>query len=88
MAQRQKARAALLDELKDVDACIMTGGTNIMHFTGLPSIALPMCMGTDGAPLGVVLYGADQRRLLAAAQVIERYCPGVPAPCLTAKNGV
>ena len=88
MAQRQKARAALLDELKDVDACIMTGGTNIMHFTGLPSIALPMCMGTDGAPLGVVLYGADQRRLLAAAQVIERYCPGVPAPCLAVENGV
>ena len=88
MAERQKARAALLEELKDVDACIMTGGTNIMHFTGLPSIALPMCMRTDGVPLGVILYGTDERRLLAAAQVIERYCPGVSAPCLTAKNSV
>ena len=33
MAERQKARVALLAELKDVDACIMTGDTNAMHFT-------------------------------------------------------
>ena len=82
MAERQKARAALLEELKDVDACIMTGGSNIMHFTGLPSIALPMCMGEDGVPLGVILYGAEERRLLAAALVIQRYCPGSQPPRL------
>ena len=82
MAERQKARAALLEELKDVDACIMTGGTNIMHFTGLPSIALPMCMGEDGVPLGIILYGAEERRLLAAALVIQRYCPGSQPPHL------
>ena len=82
MAERQKARAALLEELKDVDACIMTGGTNIMHFTGLPSIALPMCMGEDGVPLGIILYGAEERRLLAAALVIQRYCSGSRAPHL------
>ena len=82
MAERQKARAALLEELKDVDACIMTGGTNIMHFTGLPSIALPMCMGEDGVPLGIILYGAEERRLLAAALVIQRCCPGSQPPRL------
>ena len=82
MAERQKARVALLEELKDVDACIMTGGTNIMHFTGLPSIALPMCMGEDGVPLGIILYGAEERRLLAAALVIQRYCPGSQPPRL------
>ena len=82
MAERQKARAALREELKDVDACIMTGGTNIMHFTGLPSIALPMCMGEDGVPLGIILYGAEERRLLAAALVIQRYCPGSQPPRL------
>ena len=82
MAERQKARAALREELKDVDACIMTGGINIMHFTGLPSIALPMCMGEDGVPLGIILYGAEERRLLAAALVIQRYCPGSQPPRL------
>ena len=82
MAERQKARAALWEELKDVDACIMTGGTNIMHFTGLSSIALPMCMGEDGVPLGIILYGAEERRLLAAALVIQRYCPGSQPPRL------
>ncbi len=82
LAERAKTRAALLEELKNVDACIMTGDTNIMHFTGLPSIALPLCMGEDGVPRGIILYGADERRLLAAAQVIERYCPGAQPPHL------
>ncbi len=88
MTLREQTRQALMAELGDKDACLMVGGTNIMHFAGLPSIALPLCMGEDGAPRGIILYGVDERRLLAAAQVIERYCPGVPAPCLAAKNGV
>ena len=77
IAERQKARAALLTELQDVDACIMTGDTNIMHFTGLPSIALPLTLASDGTPRGIALYGTDEKRLLAAAKVVERYCPGV-----------
>ena len=81
MAERQKARADLWEELKEVDACIMTGDTNIMHFTGIPSIALPLAMGDDGTPRGMILYGTDEKRLLAAAQVVERYCPGVTPPC-------
>ena len=81
IAERQKARAALLTELQDVDACIITGDTNIMHFTGLPSIALPLTLASDGTPRGIALYGADEKRLLAAAKVVERYCPGVTAPC-------
>ena len=83
MAERQKARVALLAELKDVDACIMTGDTNAMHFTGMPSIALPLAMADDGTPRGIILYSADENRLLAAARVVERYCPGVTAPCFT-----
>ena len=83
MEERKKARAALWEELKDVDACIMTGDTNAMHFTGMPSIALPLAMADDGTPRGIILYGADEKRLLAAARVVERYCPGVTAPCFT-----
>ena len=83
MEERKKARTALLEELKDVDACIMTGDTNAMHFTGMPSIALPLAMADDGTPRGIILYGADENRLLAAARVVERYCPGVTAPCFT-----
>lgn len=82
MEARRKARARVLEELKNVDVCIMTGSTNIMHFTGLPSLALPLCMGEDGVPRGIILYGADEKRLLAAALVMERYCPGATAPCL------
>ena len=88
MELRKQTRQALLEELKAVDACLMTGDTNVMHFAGLPSITLPLYLGADGAPRGLILYGADERRLLAAARVIERYCPGVPAPCLSVENGV
>jgi len=88
MALRQTTRQALLEELQDVDACLMTGDTNVMHFAGLPSITLPLYLREDGAPRGIILYGADEGRLLAAARVLERYCPGVPAPCLAVENGV
>ena len=86
LEMRRKARAQMLEELKNVDVCIMTGSTNIMHFTGLPSLALPLCMGEDGVPRGIILYGADERRLLAAALVLERCCPGAVAPCLKVEN--
>jgi hypothetical protein len=52
----------------------MTEPTNIMHFIGLPSAALRLCMADDGTPRGMILYGADERRLFAAALTIERYC--------------
>ena len=88
MALRERTRQSLFEELKDVDACLMTGDTNVMHFAGLPSITLPLYLGEDGVPRGIILYGIDENRLLAAARTIERMCPGVPAPCLTAENGV
>lgn len=88
LEERRKARAMLQEDLHDCDACLMTGDTNIMHFAGLPSIALPLCMGEDGVPRGMILYGSDQRRLLSAAMVLERYCSGAEAPCLTVKNSV
>lgn len=81
MALREQTRQELFEELKEVDACLMTGESNVMHFAGLPSITLPLCMGEDGVPRGIILYGTDENRLLAAARVMERYCPGAIAPC-------
>ena len=74
IAERARMRSQVIDELKDSDVCIMTGPTNIMHFVGLPSLALNLCMGEDGFPKGIIMYGADERRLLAAALTIETYC--------------
>ena len=84
MAEREKLRAGLLGELGGFDACVMTGPTNIMHFTGLPSVALKLCMGDDGTPRGIILYGADEARLYAAALTIEKYCSEVSFPPLMA----
>lgn len=82
MEERARMRARIKNELRDYDACIMTGPTNIMHFTGLPSLALTLCMGEDEIPRGIIMYGADQRRLLAAALTIEKYCSPVSPPKL------
>ena len=88
MTLREQTRQSLLEELGDKDACLMMGGTNVMHFVGLPSITIPFYLGEDGVPCGLILYGVDEKRLLAAAQLLGRYCPGVDAPCLTVPNEV
>ena len=40
MAERVRMRSQVIEKLEKYDACIMTGPTNIMHFVGLPSLAL------------------------------------------------
>lgn len=82
MAERERVRAELMQELEEYDVCIMTGPTSVMHFAGLPSVALPMCMAEDGTPRGIILYGADEKKLYAAAMAIEKHCAGVTAPRL------
>lgn len=84
MAERARMRRQVINELEKYDACIMTGPTNIMHFTGLPSLALKLCTGEDGLPKGIIIYGADERRLLAAALTIEMYCSPFCPPRLEA----
>ena len=88
MTLRADMRKQLQEALKDTDACLMAGLTNIMHFAGLPSVTIPFFLTEEGAPWGLILYGTDERRLLAASEAISRYCPGVPAPCLNVENKV
>lgn len=82
MAERAWMRSQIVKELETFDACIMTGPTNIMHFTGLPSLALKMYTGEDKIPRGIILYGADERRLLSAALTVETYCESFTPPIL------
>lgn len=83
MAERVRMRSQVVNELEKYDACIMTGPTNIMHFVGLPSLALKLCTGEDEIPKGIIIYGADERRLLAAALTIETYCSPFSPPRLS-----
>lgn len=80
LTERETARAALTESLRDFDACLMMGPTNIMHFCGLPSVALRIGMDEDGAPRGMILYGADEKRLFSAALCIERLAQPVEWP--------
>lgn len=82
LEERRLARESLKAQLAQTDAVLMTGGTNIMHFAGFPSVALQLGMADNGHPRGVILYGADQKRLLAAALTLERYCGTVDPPRL------
>lgn len=82
LAERKRLRPQMLENLREFDACIMTGPTQVMHFTGLPSVALKLCMGNDDIPHGIVLYGANEARLFAAALAIEKYCLPISMPRL------
>lgn len=82
MTERKRLRKEVIESISKYDACLMTGPTNVMHFIGLPSLALRLCMAGDGTPRGMILYGADERRLLAAALTIERYCAPITMPKL------
>ncbi|MDR1630808.1 MAG: hypothetical protein LBS36_11480 [Oscillospiraceae bacterium] len=80
MTERERIRSRVFNELSQYDACIMTGPTNIMHFVGLPCLALKLCMASDNTPRGVILYGADENKLYMAALAIENYCLQVLPP--------
>ncbi|MDR7855496.1 amidase family protein [Tissierella sp.] len=82
LAERNRLRTQIFESLCGYDAWLMTGPTNIMHFIGLPSLALRLCMAEDDTPRGMILYGADERRLFAAALTIERYCAPITMPKL------
>ena len=82
MKEQQQVKAALTEELKDFDACVMMSGTSVMHFVGFPSIALHMCY--DGKwPYGAILFAPDEKKLLAAALTLEKYAKPIPMPELT-----
>ena len=81
LAERDRLRETVLAELSGYDAILMTGPTNVMHFTGLPSLTVPLFMDR-GLPKGAIIYGADEARLLSAALTIEGFCEGVKPPRL------
>ena len=82
LAERKRLQSEIFESLQRYDVCLMTGPTNIMHFIGLPSVALKLSMADDGTPRGAILYGVDERRLLSAALTIEQYCDPVTMPGL------
>lgn len=82
LSERKKLSKQIIESTSQYDACIMTGPTNIMHFLGLPSLAIRLGIADDGTPRGMILYGVDERRLFAAALTIEKYCTPVNMPFL------
>lgn len=82
MVERKRLRYEMLESISKYDVCLMTGPTNIMHFIGIPSVALRLGMADDGTPRGMILYGADEQRLFAAALTLEKYCQPVTMPKL------
>jgi amidase len=64
-------------EISDVDAVIMTGPTNVMHFCGLPSVTIAGSeVDEHGVRRAIVMYGADEKKLYSAALAIERVILG------------
>lgn len=82
LIEQQKLKALLTEELRGYDAVLMTGPTNIMHFVGFPSVALQLGMHETNKPCGMILYGANEERLLAAALTLEQYCDPISPPIM------
>ena len=74
--ERDAIKARVLAEIGDFDAVIMTGPTNIMHLCGLPSVTVAGGARDElGVKRALIMYGADERRLYAAALALERILP-------------
>jgi Asp-tRNA(Asn)/Glu-tRNA(Gln) amidotransferase A subunit family amidase len=98
--QKQKAlRRTLTQRLEDFDAFLLptipapapdlsTTGNSIFNgmasFSGLPAIALPSGLASNGLPLSIQLIGApfDEASLLAVATLIESLLPPIGEPSL------
>jgi len=73
MRARDSIAKQVREELQPFDAVLMTGPTNIMHFCGLPSVAIAGGQKDEsGIPRGVILYGAEEMKLYATALAIEK----------------
>ena len=78
LAVRRETIPRVRAELNSCDAVLMTRPTNVMHFCALPSAAVAGPMKSDaGVERAVILYGADEYRLYAAALTIERVLYGM-----------
>jgi Asp-tRNA(Asn)/Glu-tRNA(Gln) amidotransferase A subunit family amidase len=98
--QKQKAlRRTLTQRLEDFDAFLLptipapapdlsTTGNSIFNgmasFSGLPAIALPSGLASNGLPLSIQLIGGpfDEATLLAVASLIEALLPSIGEPPL------
>ena len=73
MEERSKMIVKVREELADFDAVMISGPTNIMHFCGLPSVAIAGSQkNASGVRQGVMLYGVDEYRLYQAALAVEK----------------
>ena len=74
---REEAIARVTKTIGRYDAVLMTGPTSYMHFCGLPTVTVASPEKTDdGLNRAVILYGADEYRLYAAALAIEQVMRG------------
>lgn len=65
-------RQEILDNLKDYDACFMTGPTSIMHFVRLPFMSVPITNNSmDDYPRSVIFYAKNEEILLSFARILD-----------------
>lgn len=82
LKEREELKVRITEEIRDFDACLMTGHTDVMHTVNLPSLTINLCMAEDNTPRGAILYALDEEKLLNAALTLESLVPGVVPPSL------
>ena len=73
MKSRADEIRRIMEEISDYDAVLITGPTYVNHLCGLPTITVAGgTFDTNGVRQAVMLYGADEFRLYAAALTVEQ----------------
>ena len=82
MSIRAHVHSLIMKELMEVDVVVITGRTNVMHFAGLPSISIPVGMADPTSPVGILMYGRDEKTVLEAALTMEKFCGSMTMPMM------
>ncbi len=71
LKDREITNKEIRNQLRNIDFCIMLIGTNIIHYTGLPSITVPCGLYKSGMPFGILLTAKTDGELLKYAYAVE-----------------
>lgn len=73
MLERKKIMEDKTEVLKGYDACLMCAPNNLSHYLGFASISLPHGLDKKGMPVGFIMTGVEEERLLRTALSMEAH---------------
>ena len=70
--EMEHTKKYMIEQLNDIDVCIMFHDNPIIQFSGLPSIAIPCGLYNDGMPFGINITALTDSNLLNISYQMEQ----------------